>query len=578
MGVGEPSSPSVSNPRRLAAILAADIAGYSRLMGFDEEGTLARVKHIRRKIVGPTLAEHQGRLIKTTGNGFLAMFESPLEAVRCAIVIQQSTLARNMSLPKQQWVQLRIGVNLGDVIVEPDDIYGEGVNIAARLESIAKPGEVYISGGVYEQVKNKLVCGYHSLGDEKLKNISDPIRIYRVLPDQAVARARRANWRTVFVAGGVLALAGIGALALTSSNFFRVKEPQTVAMAYQAPPVSAQPPQSSPAQVQQSVSPHTTRPAEPWTRPEEPRTQQERSPQVNGAVIPELPPPPAPPAELPRIAAETTSALNSTLPGAGETETKPKTSSQVAITIPPTRIGRPGDARSDRVFRDCPQCPELAELPGGTFMMGSNEDPSEKPVHRITIEPFAIGRFPVTIDEWRQCVADKACSYEPSGDDRTPARNLSWNDVQQYIAWLSEVTQRTYRLPTEAEWEYAARGGTKTRYWWGNQTLVKTANCKGCGEPHDAHSPLPVGSFAPNPFGLYDMGGGVDQWVSDCWHKDYNGAPRDGSSWERPNCRERVVRGGSWRSDPTYVRPASRNFYDPAVRYPTHSFRVARSQ
>jgi len=201
----------IYSPRRLAAILAADIAGYSRLMGFDEEGTLARVKHIRRKIVEPTLAEHQGRLIKTTGNGFLAMFESPLEAVRCAIVIQQSTLARNMSLPKQQWVQLRIGVNLGDVIVEPDDIYGEGVNIAARLESIAKPGEVYISGGVYEQVKNKLVCGYHSLGDEKLKNISDPIRIYRVLPDPAVARARRANWRTVFVAGGVLALRNRGA-------------------------------------------------------------------------------------------------------------------------------------------------------------------------------------------------------------------------------------------------------------------------------------------------------------------------------------------------------------------------------
>jgi len=553
----------IYSPRRLAAILAADIDGYSRLMEFDEEGTLARVKRIRREIIEPTLAEHQGRLIKTTGDGFLAMFKSPLEAVQCAIVIQQSALARNLSLSKQQWIQFRIGVNLGDVILESDDIFGEGVNIAARLESIAKPGEVYISGSIYEQIKH----------------ITDPVRIYRVPPDPAaVARARRANWRTVFVTGGILALAGIAALAATSLNFFRVKESRTVAVAYQAPPVSAQPPHSLPAQVQQSVLPGTTRPAEPWTRPEEPRTQQEQLSHVKGMVIPGLPPPPAPLTELLRIAVETMLALNSAPPGAGETATNPKISSQVAITIPPTRIDRSGDARSGRIFRDCPQCPELAELPGSTFMMGSNEDASERPVHQITIQPFAIGRFPVTVGEWRQCFADKACSYEPSGDDRTPARNLSWNDVQQYIAWLSKVTQRTYRLTTEAEWEYAARGGTNTRYWWGNQTLIKTANCKGCGEPHDAHVPLRVGSFAPNPFGLYDMGGGVDQWVSDCWHKDYNGAPRDGSSWERPNCRERVVRGGSWRSDPTYVRTASRNFYDPAVRYPTHGFRIARSQ
>src|SRR4051812_326600 len=243
----------IYSPRRLAAILAADIDGYSRLMEFDEEGTLARVKRIRREIIEPTLAEHQGRLIKTTGDGFLAMFKSPLEAVQCAIVIQQSTLARNLSLPKQQWIQFRLGVNLGDVIVESDDIFGEGVNVAARLESIAKPGEIYISGSIYEQIKH----------------ITDPVRIYRVPPDPAaVARALRANWRTVFVTGGILALAGIAALAATSLNFFRVKESRTVAVASQPPPVPAQPPHSLPTQVQQSVLPGTTRPTEPWTRPE----------------------------------------------------------------------------------------------------------------------------------------------------------------------------------------------------------------------------------------------------------------------------------------------------------------------
>ena len=160
-------------------------------MAMDEEGTHARVKRHRRELIDPTIIEHHGRLVKSTGDGFLAMFDSPVEAVRCAIVIQQSMVGRNAALPREQWIQYRIGVNLGDVIVEPDDIYGDGVNIAARLEGIADPGDLFISGGVYEQVKHKLVCGYQSLGDRQVKNITDPVRVYRVLPDPAaVVNAR----------------------------------------------------------------------------------------------------------------------------------------------------------------------------------------------------------------------------------------------------------------------------------------------------------------------------------------------------------------------------------------------------
>jgi class 3 adenylate cyclase len=135
-------------------------------MAMDEEGTHARVKRHRRELIDPTIIEHHGRLVKSTGDGFLAMFDSPVEAVRCAIVIQQSMVGRNAALSREQWIQYRIGVNLGDVIVESDDIYGDGVNIAARLEGIADPGDLFISGGVYEQVKHKLVCGYQSLGQE----------------------------------------------------------------------------------------------------------------------------------------------------------------------------------------------------------------------------------------------------------------------------------------------------------------------------------------------------------------------------------------------------------------------------
>jgi hypothetical protein len=143
--------------------------------------------------------EHRGKLVKTIGDGFLAIFDSPVEAVRCAIVVQQNMVGRNASLPKHHWIEFRIGVNLGDVIIEADDIYGDGVNIATRLEGIADPGEVYISGGIYEQIKHKLVCGYESLGDRKVKNITDPVRVYRVLPDAAAYGKTRKRRETVLI-------------------------------------------------------------------------------------------------------------------------------------------------------------------------------------------------------------------------------------------------------------------------------------------------------------------------------------------------------------------------------------------
>src|SRR6201988_3079766 len=170
----DPPPDPTTMPRRLAAIVAADISGYSRLMEIDEEGTHRRVKRIERDLVEPSIAEHHGRLVKTTGDGFIAIFDSPVEAVRCGIVIQQSMVGRNASLPVQQAILYRIGVNLGDVIIDANDVFGDGVNVAVRLEGIANPGQVYISGGVYEQIKHKLVCGYQSLGDKQVKNITDP--------------------------------------------------------------------------------------------------------------------------------------------------------------------------------------------------------------------------------------------------------------------------------------------------------------------------------------------------------------------------------------------------------------------
>ena len=176
-----------------------DISGYSRLMQIDEEGTHNRVKRIERDLIEPSIVEHHGRLVKTTGDGFIAIFDSPVEAVRCSIVIQQNLVGRNAALPKHHWIEYRIGVNLGDVIIETDDVYGDGVNIATRLEGIAEPGEVYISGGIYEQIKHKLVCGYKSLGDRQVKNITDPVRVYRVLSDPNALQQNRKRREGVLI-------------------------------------------------------------------------------------------------------------------------------------------------------------------------------------------------------------------------------------------------------------------------------------------------------------------------------------------------------------------------------------------
>ncbi len=165
--------------RRLAAILAADVVGYSRLMGEDEAGTLARLKSLRRELVKPKITGGRGRIVKLMGDGLLAEFPSVVEAVRCAVDIQQDMAGREADLPDERRLRLRIGVNLGDIIVEGSDIYGGGVNLAARLEGLADPGGICISGKVYEEVRNNLPTAFEDLGERKVKNIPEPIRVYR---------------------------------------------------------------------------------------------------------------------------------------------------------------------------------------------------------------------------------------------------------------------------------------------------------------------------------------------------------------------------------------------------------------
>jgi formylglycine-generating enzyme required for sulfatase activity len=229
-------------------------------------------------------------------------------------------------------------------------------------------------------------------------------------------------------------------------------------------------------------------------------------------------------------------------------------------------------------------------VPAGSFEMGSpttepGHQAMEEPLHKVTIAaPFAVGQYEVTFDEWDTCVAYGDCNPKISdstfGRGQRPVINVSWDDAERYVAWLSLMTGKSYRLLSEAEYEYAARGGTQTYFPWGDTVQLNgavMANCYGCGSQWSSET-VPIGSFPANKFGLYDMVGNVWEWVADCEHENYNGAPSDGSVWTAGGlCDSRVLRGGSWGSDPAGIRSAERSAGPVVQRLNFLGFRVART-
>jgi formylglycine-generating enzyme required for sulfatase activity len=254
-----------------------------------------------------------------------------------------------------------------------------------------------------------------------------------------------------------------------------------------------------------------------------------------------------------------------------------------AANIPPmgspATPSRVGNIDTNK-FQDCPTCPWMIRIPAGGFMMGQGaHEPESMPAHHVDIRSFAIGQTPVTVIEWKACQATNGCNFFPRmrvAEDRTPVHNLSWEDVGQYMSWLSKTTGHAYRLPSEAEWEYAARGGTTTQYWWGDSVGMALANCTDCGGSQGSYGPLLVDALQPNPFGLYDTLGGVSQWMADCWSPNYRGAPADGMPREAKACDKRVLRGGSYRVAHDEITVTHRGNYDASVRYLVNGFRVAR--
>ena len=275
---------------------------------------------------------------------------------------------------------------------------------------------------------------------------------------------------------------------------------------------------------------------------------------------------------------------------------------QQTLVVELAQGGSAGD-----VIQDCPACPPMVYIPAGSFRMGDIQgggDSDEKPVHRVSVSAFLLSQTEVTVSQFRAFVdasgykteaeqGNGCYVYENGSWDWRSGKNwrnpvfkqsseepvvcVSWNDIQRYIEWLSAKTGEQYRLPTEAEWEYAARAGSETKYSWGNGIGNNKANCDGCGSRWDDSQTAPVGSFAANAFGLYDMHGNVWEWTQDCWNGSYQGAPSDGTAWLSGECGRRVLRGGSRISDPSNLRSAYRFRYSTDGRSDRFGFRLART-
>jgi formylglycine-generating enzyme required for sulfatase activity len=238
-------------------------------------------------------------------------------------------------------------------------------------------------------------------------------------------------------------------------------------------------------------------------------------------------------------------------------------------------------------FKECTRCPQMVIARPGQFLMGSGSpelgSSNENPQHAVTIPGrFAISKREITFEQWDLCHGLGGCRNSPTDEERgsRPVARVNWDDAKEYVAWLSEITGKDYRLLSEAEWEYAARAGAQTDYPWGNDVQNGSkamANCSGCGSDWDDEGTAPTGSFDANSFGLYDMNGNVGEWVEDCYHDNYEGAPNDGSAWLSQDCKMRVHRGGSWGSSAASIRSSSRAKAPPSSRVNTLGFRVARS-
>lgn len=529
--------------RRLTTIFASDVAGYNRLMSDDEEATL-RTYNALRGLVEALIAKYHGRIFNTAGDAILAEFPSAVDAVRAAVDVQEAIASENRGVPEPRRMMFRIGVNVGDVMMKGSDLLGDGVNVAARLEGLAEPGGICISRSVAEQIEGKLTLGLVDLGDRELKNIGRPVRAFQVLLGgeggrrsvaAAIAVARPAKPGVALVAG----VAGLVLVAAVSAYWLLGREAS--------------------------------------------------------------PPPPA------------ITASRGNPPAAAPPAAKPVDLASL----------KPRDE-----FQDCNECPRMIVISAGSYERGATEEDLVKlgvrkdmmalyaPKHAVVIDrPLALGKLKVTRREFaafiqnsdykipkgcywndgRQWILDAGRSWDSPGypqTERDPVVCINSDDMQAYLGWLNGKTGRRYRLPSETEWEHAARGGAKTTHYWGESAadacLYDNVGDLSGKERFGWSDSIPcrdnflftspAGSFRANPYGLFDIAGNAREVLADCRTQSYENAPRDAAVWRAGDCRFRTARGAGWNNFRVWrLWPGARDWVAAGSRNFSAGFRIALS-
>jgi formylglycine-generating enzyme required for sulfatase activity len=538
-------------------------------MQADEEGTLARLQEIGASIIDPRVSAHRGRIFRTMGDGLLIEFPSVVEAVLCAAEIQEELRLLGNAQPLEQRIQLRIGINIGDVIRKGNDVFGTGVNIAARLESLAEPGSIYISGEAYDQVRDHPFA-FDDLGMKAVKNIARLVRVYRVRPGEvAHPSAPTAHWSILsWRLGAGAAGSFIGLAILMAAVVLLLPTILKKTTTFDTLPTPA------------AQTPISSDEMSAWAKIK------------SSEKIDEL---------------------------ASYLDRFPNSRYSEYVRH---RLNALRSHQELTKFRDCSDCPEMVVIPPGSFTMGVPQTEIDRygfslgdsaPLHLVRIgQPFALGELLVTRKQYATfaeetgrygsgCSAlpldgtswkfDPALSWRDPGfaqADNHPVVCVSWDDAVAYASWLSKKTGRSYRLPTEAEWESAARAGSTAGRYFGSAPICEFANVRdqskkllyATGQFSECNGGFsntsPVGSFPPNGFGLYDMLGNAWEWVEDCWERSYVDAPVDGAAREKAQCEARVRRGGSWNSDHRFLyHVGSRASSLPYARSEIYGFRVA---
>ena len=617
--------------RKLAAILSADVKGYSRLMEEDESFTVRTLKS-RRILFSDNVRKHGGRVVNAPGDSILAEFPSIVSAVQCAVVIQEQMRAKNVDLSQNRRMQFRIGINLGDVIESEDVIYGDGVNIAARIEALAEPDGVSISRTVFNHVHKKLKYGFEYQGEHKVKNIADPVRVYKLLsaPESAgkvIGEKKQHINKMRLVTSGVLVLTllAVGSFAIWNLLSKPPKLEKTSGK-------SLDKPEQTPLNVvltdDQSNGRSKTIDRAINDKKDELTNQNSELeyPQLTdelrkNAVL-----------EITRLEKNIAAidkkieAMKTNLNSNAATENdglmlalnlveerekqqqflndsikKLQQAIEHDITVYEKIAHSPkGEDLKAIVWKQLltiyPEAShlfagdvdllrlillkkwiepitkmELVWVEGGCFQMGDkigDGDKNERPVHEVCVDSFGMSKHEVTQGHWKAIMNNNPSKFAKG--DEYPVEQVSWVDTQDFIRKLNSKAGKTFRLPTEAEWEYAACPGVTKEKYAGGRDIDQVAWYNG----NSGSSTHPVGIKEPNAIGLYDMSGNVWEWCSDWYHQNYYQRSLRNNPSGPSSGSIRVIRNGCWNGSAWLSRCTNRDGFKPGYRLDNLGFRV----